>query len=65
MALQMIKKMPQVWQEQVKNQYILGITYYQLKKFSKAIEALEKVVSLEPENTEAKKILELCRSESR
>lgn len=63
-ALRMMKKMPQEWQDQVTNQYILGVTYYQLKDFPKAIEVLEKVVSSDPDNADAKKILDLCRAES-
>lgn len=63
-ALELMLQMPEQWQADIKNQYIMGVTYYQLKDFAKAIELLQKVVHTEPENADAIKILELSRTEA-
>jgi len=61
-ALQALKKLPEEQQTEIKNKYILGVIYYQLKERAKAAEVLEEVVRRSPDNEDAKKILEQIRA---
>ena len=63
-ALQLLKSLPEEKQKDPTNRFILGVVYYQLKDHAKAIEVLEQVVTTDPDNADAKKLLELCRTQA-
>lgn len=59
-ALHAFERLPADERQQVDNQYFLGVIYFQLKEFGKAIEVLRGVVAGQPENSKAKQVLEHC-----
>lgn len=61
-ALEVWQQLPEAEQQEPKYQHILGVVHYLLKNYSEAAEVLTAVVSQDPDNQEAKKILELCRT---
>jgi uncharacterized protein HemY len=42
---------------------MLGAIYYKQNEFAKASEVLENVVSMAPENSQAKQLLQVCREQ--
>lgn len=62
-ALRVFETLPEEEQQQVNNQFVLGVIYVKQHEYQKAIDVLEDVVKLDPMHTDASHILSHAQSQ--